>query len=137
MEKKNYQTLEHPADLKIQARGKSLKEVFSNILKAMFEACQPEIDSQSPLINRQIQIKADNIESSLIDFLSEIIYLSDVNNEAYFKVNFETLTDKELRAEIKGQKVKSFQTEIKAATWHDLEIKKENNQWQAIILFDI
>lgn len=133
---KNYEILEHPADLKVQARAKTLPDLFSNFLKAIIEICQPEIDQASPLISHQIQIKADNIESLLIDFLSEVIYLMDVNKEIYTQADL-IIKNNELKGKIKGQKVKRFQTEIKAATWHDLEIKKINNQWQAIVLFDV
>ena len=131
-----YKILEHSADLKIQARAKTLPDLFSNFLKAIAEFCQPEINQASPLISRQIQIKTNNLESLLIDFLSEVIYLMDVNKEIYTQVDL-LIKDKELKGEIKGQKVERFQTEIKAATWHDLEIKKINNQWQAIVLFDV
>ena len=137
MTKRDYELIEHTADLKIRAYGENLEEVFSNMLKGMLESCRPEVDSQSLLVSHQIQVKSKDLESLLIDFLSEVIYLSDVNNETYFEVEFEILTDKELRAEIKGRKVKSFQTEIKAATWHDLKIEKKDDLWIATVLFDI
>ncbi|MBU4370032.1 archease [Patescibacteria group bacterium] len=132
---KNYEILEHTADLKIRAYGENLEKVFSNFLKAMVEVCQPEIDSSS-LISRKIQIKAESLESLLIDFLSEIIYLMDVNKEIYTRAEL-MIKGNKLKGEIKGQKVKRFQTEIKAATWHDLKIEKKDNLWTATVLFDI
>lgn len=79
----------------------------------------------------------ENFESMLVDFLSEVLYLSDVKNEAYFEVDFKKLTSSKLEATLKGQKVKNFEKEIKAVTWHDLEIKKISDGWQAIVVFDI
>lgn len=132
---KKYQILEHPADLKIKAYGKDLSELFDNILKAIFEATSPKLLNKK--IKTEIKVKSENLENLLVDFLSELIYQMDLNNSIYLKSNFKKLTEKELVGEFFGQKVKNFQTEIKAVTWHDLEIKKENNFWQATIIFDI
>lgn len=132
-----YEILEHTADLKIRAYGKDLTELFSNILKGMFEVCEPEIIDKSIIVAHEIKIQSQNLESLLVDFLSEVLYLSDVNNEAYFEAEFEKLTDKELIGKIRGNKIKSFKEEIKAVTWHDLKVEKKDSQWQATVLFDI
>lgn len=134
---KKYEILEHTADLKIRAFGKSQAEVFSNILKGMFETIKPQEVSDGQEIVRDIKIKSQDIESLLVDFLSEALYLSDVNNEAYFTAKFKKLTNKELEGEIQGIKIEKFEKEIKAVTWHNLEIKKEKDLWQATVLFDI
>jgi len=74
----------------------------------------------------------------LVDFLSEVLYQTQVNKEIYNKVEFKKLTDTELEAEIFGQKVEGFGEDIKAATYHNLEIKqKERGGWEAIVLFDV
>ncbi len=136
MAKRNYEVLEHPADLKIRAYGHDLKEVFSNMLRGMFETCRPELVDQKPVI-RNIQIKAGDLESLLMDFLSRALYLSDINNEIYQSVDFEAMTGRELRGKIKGWKFKKLQTEIKAVTWYDIKIEKKDNLWMATVLFDI
>ena len=133
---KSYEILEHTADLKIRTYGKNPAELFSNMLKGMFESTHPEI-IKGKLVIRKIQIKSSNLESLLVDFLSEALYLSDVRKETYLEVEFEILTEGELIGTLRGQKIKNLQTEIKAVTWHDLEVKKEKNQWQATVLFDI
>jgi len=135
--KLDYEILDHPADLKIRAYGDNLPELFLNMFKGMFESCRPIIEDKSPIITRKIEIKASDLESLLINFLSEALYLSDVNNETYFKVNFKKLDKGGLMAEIKGRKVKKINLEIKAVTWHDLKIDKKDNLWQATVLFDI
>ncbi len=132
---RNYEILEHTADLKIRAYGKNLEEIFSNMLQGMFESCQPEMENREPVI-RDVRVKSENLESLLIDFLSEAVYLSDTNNEAYFSADL-TIGDNKLKGKIQGKKVKRFQIEIKAVTWHDLEIKKVGDQWQAVVLFDV
>lgn len=132
-----YEILEHTADLKIRAYGKNLPELFSNMLKGMFEVCEPVIDDKLSIITHEIKIQSQNLESLLVDFLSEALYLSDTNNEVYFEVEFKKMTEQELIGKLKGNKIKGLKEEIKAVTWHDLKIEKINNKWQATVLFDI
>jgi SHS2 domain-containing protein len=134
---RDYKVLEHTADLKIRAYGKDLPELFSNMLKGMFEACEPIISNQSSIVSREVKIQSPNLESLLVDFLSEALYLSDVNDEIYFQAEFEKLTENELIGKLKGHKIKGLKEEIKAVTWHDLKIERRNNHWEAVVLFDI
>ncbi len=133
---KEYEILEHPADLKIKAFGKTKEELFSNLLKGMFLGAGVKIEDQKK-ISRKIKIKSADEQSLLVDFLSEALAESDMNDEAYFEVEFEKLTGTELVGKILGSPVKSFSTEIKAVTYHGLEIKKISSGWEATVLFDI
>jgi len=137
---KPYQVLEHVTDLEIRAFGKTKEELFSNILKGMFESIKPKIKlktkNQKPKI-KEIKIQSTDEESLLVDFLSEALAQSDINNEAYFEAKFDKLTDKELEGKIFGWPVESFAIEIKAVTYHGLYIKKMEGGWEAKVLFDI
>ena len=77
-------------------------------------------------------------ETLLVDFLSDCLYLSDVHNEAYFKAQFKKLTETELDATIVGVPVDGFEVvEIKAVTYHDLQIEQIEGALRATIVFDI
>ena len=43
---KPYEILEHPADLKIRAFGKTKEELFLNMLKGMTDSLKPEMDER-------------------------------------------------------------------------------------------
>jgi len=86
---------------------------------------------------RKIKIKSADEQSLLVDFLSEALTLSDINNEVYFEVRFKNLAETELEAEIFGQPIQRFDLEIKAVTYHGLESKKVGDHWEATVLFDI
>ena len=134
---KKYEILEHKADLKIRAFGKTKETLFLNMLLGMSESQKPEVKSKEK-IKRQVKIKSLDLMALLVDFLSEALYLSQVNREVYFEATFKKFTDTEIEAELIGQKVKSFGEDIKAATHHNLEIKQTKNKiWRAIVLFDI
>jgi len=151
-----YEILEHRADLKIRAFGRTKEELFSNMLKGMISGLRPEIlkqpygESQATAEAeiKNIEIKSPNLESLLVDFLSEVLYLTQVNKEIYTDIKFKKLTDPstdstssrqaELKGEIVGRKVQRFGEDIKAVTYHELKIgQKEDGVWEAIVLFDI
>ncbi len=89
-----YKILEHTADLKIRIYGKTLEELFNNILTAIAEVTKPVLAGpEAP--SKKIKIEAENLENLLIDFLSEVIYESDLNNAVYTKIKFKKLTTKE------------------------------------------
>jgi len=134
---KKYEILEHKADLKIKAFGKTKEELFKNMLLGMVKSQKPEIKDKEKT-KREIKIKSVDLATLLVDFLNEILYLNQVNKEIYFKVKFEKFTNNEIKAELTGQRVKRFGEDIKAATYHNLEIKQNKNKnWEGIVLFDI
>jgi SHS2 domain-containing protein len=133
---KPYEILEHPADLKIRAFGKTKEELFFNALKGMTESLRPEMGEI--IAKRTIKISSPDLGALLIDFLSEVLYLIQTNKEIYTTINFKKLTDTELEGELIGRETKRFGEDIKAATYHNLDIhQKEDETWEATVLFDI
>ena len=134
---KKFEILEHKADLKIRAFGKTKAELFLNMLLGMIESQKPEI-KENQKIKREIKIKSLDIEALLVDFLSEVLYLTQVNREIYNDIKFTKFTDTELEGELIGQKIERFGEDIKGVTYHDLDIdQKENSVWKATVLFDV
>lgn len=145
---KEFELVPNTADLKIRAYGINLEELFKNALKGMFASIKPrspQIHYQHDIINiskytveHKIAVQSDNQEQLLVDFLSEALYLSDINNEAYFDAKFNALEDKYLEAIIFGVKITGFElSEIKAVTYHDLEVEQIDSLLVATLVFDI
>ena len=135
---KKYEILEHKADLKIKVKGSSKEELFLNALLGMEEGLRPETKETKEKIKREIKIKSIDLPALLVDFLNEALYLIQVHKEIYTQVKFIKFSDKELEAELFSQKVERFGEDIKAVTYHDLDIyQKEDGTWEAVVLFDI
>jgi len=134
---RKFEVLEHKADLKIRALGKDKKELFLNMLQAMAENQRAEIKSKKEM-KRKIQIKSLDFTTLLVDFLSEALYLSQVKKEVYFNAEFTRFADTEIEGKLIGQKVERFGEDIKAVTYHDLDIhRRKDGTWEATVLFDI
>ena len=136
MQAKKFEILEHTADLRIRAFGKDKKQVFENLMLGMQASLRPKIISRR--VKTKIEIKSEDLEFLLVDFLSEINYLNEVNNEIYQKIIFDKFLDTELEAELFGKRAVRFGLQIKGVTFHNLDIhQSQNGSWQATILFDI
>ena len=135
---KKFEILEHKADLKIRAFGKRKDELFLNTMLGMSESMIPEIKQPIEKREKEVKIKSLDFPSLLVDFLNEVLYLTQVNKEIYHDAKFTKFTDNELEVELQGNKVKGFGEDIKAATYHNLDIHQtENGTWEATVLFDV
>jgi SHS2 domain-containing protein len=139
---KKYEILEHKADLKIRAFGKDLEELFLNTMIGMFESAKYEPAfaeaTAGKEIKKEIKVSSLDLPSLLVDFLSEVLYLSEVNKEVYNRIGFKKFSDKRIEGILLGKKLKRIGVVIKGVTYHDLEIKQnKDGGWEATILFDI
>jgi len=133
---KKFEILEHRADLKIRAFGKTKAELFLNMLLGMSESQKAEVLPTK--VKKAIKIKSLDLSALLVDFLSEVLYLTQVNREIYNDVKFTKFTDTKIEGELIGQKIERFGEDIKAATYHDLDVhQKEDGTLEATVLFDI
>ena len=133
-----YEILEHKADLKIRAFGKTKEELFLNMMIGMNENMKPEIKEPIEKTKREIKIESPDLDSLLVDFLSEVLYLIQVNKEIYNNIEFKKFTDTEIEAELFGQKAERFGEDIKAVTYHQLDVcQTKGGTWEARVLFDI
>ena len=135
---KKYEILEHVSDLKIRTFGKNKKELFENALVGMRAVLRPQVQSPKSKVQNKIKVSSLDLNALLVDFLSEVLYLSQVNKEVYDDIKFSKFSDTELEGELFGNKVESFGEDIKAVTYHGLEIKKnKEGLWKGTVLFDI
>jgi len=135
---RSYKILPHPADVKVQAFGKTKEELFLNAMIGMMEILKPKIKSPKSKIKSKIAVESIDLDSLLVDFLNEVLYLSQVNKEVYNDIKFRKFTDKRLEGELTGNKIELFGEDIKAVTYHGLEIKKnKKGLWEVTVLFDI
>jgi len=135
---KKFEILPHIADFKIKSFGKTKEGLFLNSLLGMIEGLKPEIKKPKNEIKRKIKIKSPDSAALLVDFLNEVLYLTQTEKAIFKNIEFEKFSETELKAQLFGQKVKRFNEDIKAVTYHSLDIhQKENKTWEATVLFDI
>jgi len=140
---KEFEILEHTADIGIEAYGKNKREVFINVAKGMFKIIAGENKNLKENFYDKIKLEADNLEGLLFAWLNELLYIGETKLVILDKFEIKDLSNNRIVAEVKGMKINrlgcKIEKEIKAATYHRLEIKKdkESGLWRAQIIFDI
>ncbi|MEM2918652.1 MAG: archease [Candidatus Altiarchaeota archaeon] len=143
MYKEHFEFLEHTADLKFIAYGKTLDELFQNSAMAIFYAMLENIDLVSIKIKKEIELKSESIEILLHDFLSELLFIFETSSLILkkFEVKISQNGEYYLKASVFGEKFDRkkhrVSTEVKAITYHDLFVKKTEKGWMAQVVCDI
>lgn len=138
---KRFEFLEHTADSKFKAYGDTLEEGFENAALATFET-MIDTSKVKGTTTREINLKAKEKEDLLYQWISELIYLFSANNIVFskFEVKITKNDEYNLKGTVYGEKIDLsrhiLETEVKAITYHNLEIKK-NKQYEIIALLDI
>jgi SHS2 domain-containing protein len=75
-------------------------------------------------------------ETLLVDFLSELLFLTESEGLAFdeFSLRFES---NRLIADVTGANLKSLAKEIKAVTYHNINIRDTGKDLKVIIVFDV
>jgi len=136
---KDFEFIDHTADVGIIAYGTGISQAFSNAARALFSLIT-ELDSIKEVLYRDIELTAPDKESLLVEWLNELIYLFDTENIIFKRFDVTVLNDGRLRARGYGEKVDSLRhrlkTGVKAATYHMLKVNKGNG-YRVQVIFDI
>jgi len=134
----SFKILPHPADVKLQITASTKEELFQGALAGMASIIDAELSKKAPIVKENIEVHSLDLDMLLVDFLNEILTKSDIYNCVFDKIKIEKLTSDSLRGTIEGRKMKEFSEEIKAVTYHGLEIKQDKSgNCEVTILFDI
>lgn len=134
---KKFVFLEHTADIKFQAFGKTQEQCFENSASAILD-----ILVKKPIKNVQIKkifISGEDKESLLYNFLEEILFLIDSENFLIAEIKNLQIKNNSLSADLMGDSSKNytFETNIKAITYNDMFVKKEEDLWTAQVVVDV
>lgn len=134
---KKIEFLEHTADVKFQAWGKTLEEVFSNCAIAVSKTlCKGLIKRKKTF---KLKAYGQDNEALLYNFLEELLYLFDTEQFIVGRVTEIKITGKKLTAKVVGDSSENYEMRnyIKSPTYNDMFIKKEQNRWVAQVVLDV
>jgi SHS2 domain-containing protein len=132
----HFEELEHTADLALKVHGHSLEEIFINAARGLF-SLMADLENLAPSVSREVHLEAPDRESLLVDWLNELLYLHEVEEEIYTRFDIETLSSTALSATVRGTKTEASKLTIKAATFHELEIRETDDGYLTTVVFDV
>ncbi len=132
--------IEHTADAGIVVHAGDMRQLFERAAWGMF-ALITEPESVRSQQRARIELEAGDRGSLMVQWLSELNFRHATEGMVFGEFNIEQLTDERLLATIKGERIDParhrIHTEIKAVTYHGLEIVQDEDGWRAQIIFDL
>jgi SHS2 domain-containing protein len=133
-----FKFLEHTADIKFQAFGKNVEEVFENSALAFKEAVcgKMKIKEEKEKI---IKVSGRDFESLMYLFLEKILYLLEAENLLISNIKEIEIKNFKLKAKIVGDSAKNykFTDSVKAVTYNEMFIKKQKDKWISQVVLDV
>lgn len=137
---KNYELLEHTADISIKVKAKDLEGLFRQSALAMFDIIARKLKNRIKS-QREIKIRqrADDLDELFVNWLNELLSLSSAKGLIFTDFKFKELKENLIEAIAVAESIEHYKpnSEIKAATYHELKIEKNKSGWQAQVIFDV
>jgi SHS2 domain-containing protein len=132
--------LDHTADGGILVQAPDLKELFARAAWGMFSLVT-DVDTIRPVERSRFRIEAGDLSALMVSWLSELNYRHVTEHRLFGKFSIIEIGEKWLFAEVEGERLdptrhKIF-TEIKAVTFHDLRVERDDRGWKTQIIFDL
>jgi len=132
------------ADIAFEAAGRDLPELFTSAADATMNVMIENLDTIEPRETRRIELKNDEIDMLLFDFLQEFIYFKDAER-LLLRVREMRMEEEEgsysLKATTAGEPLDAGRhqqrADVKAVTLHDFRVEKSDDGWEAAVLLDI
>lgn len=135
-----FEIIDHTADIGVIVHGRTLKDLFSNAAAALFSLIA-DLDRIRTIDLRTVKIGAPDRESLLVRWLNELIYLWDTEHMLFRRFHILRLSSKHLEAQCSGEELDlsrhRVHRDIKAATYHMLQITRNKRGYQTRVIFDI
>lgn len=132
-----FEYLDHTADVKIRASGKSFADACSHAARATTNLLT-DVNLIKPNKQHSVLVKGGNKDQLLVDFLNELIYLKDTSGFVVCSAML-SQNDKGLVGTLYGDDIANYERsgDIKAATLHELKIEEKDGVTVLEFILDI
>ncbi|MDP7198275.1 MAG: archease [Candidatus Woesearchaeota archaeon] len=132
-----FEFLEHTADVKFKCYGKTLAEVFENVVRALSHHMNRG-EAVKTTKTKELKVEGTDHQNLLYNFIDEVLYLLDAENFLVAEATV-TIEGNKLKATIKGDDSKVYDNldHIKAATYAEMYVKETSEGWEARAVVDV
>jgi SHS2 domain-containing protein len=131
-----FEEIDHTADLSIKIWGESIESLFLAALNGLYHIAGVAFEDKPKPGIQHHHFEESDLESLLVSFLSELNYRMQFEYQYIKIINFE-IEQFSMNIHFQIFQVVEFQKEIKAVTFHNLEIVRTEHGYSAIVVFDV
>lgn len=130
--------LAHTSEIGLRARARTLGELFACLGRAMIALTGAQADARAEVMTLEVDAGATDVESLLVNWLNEMLYLHEVTGIVPQEVTVQAITPQSIQTLVAGRKASEpAELQIKAVTYHQLSVIQEAGEWKAEVFFDI
>jgi SHS2 domain-containing protein len=126
----------HTADWELEVWAPDLPSLLEQAARGMY-AISGVVLQPGAIKEYRITLHADDPESLLVRFLSELLWLEQDQHLAFDEIAVQTDADYNLEAELHGSIISLLDKEIKAVTYHNLAVQSSPAGLHVNIVFDV
>jgi SHS2 domain-containing protein len=127
---------EHTGELKLRIEAPSLPELFAEAGRALAEAMGAS-EGGGPAMEKRIELEASDREALLVDWLNELVFLSEAEKVIFREFRVELPSEGRLMASASGPRFERLRNPVKAATYHGLAISAVAEGFVATVVLDV
>jgi SHS2 domain-containing protein len=134
-----FREVSHIADWEIEVWAPDLAALFEQAALGMYALSGTNL-YPDPRITRNIELVADDTESLLVKFLTELLFQGEQFGLAFDGFDLQVVDSQDnahLRAKLHGAPMTEQTKEIKAVTYHNLAIQSSQRGLVVRIVFDV
>ena len=132
----SFEEIEHTADWAYRVRGKNLGELFIQAAWGLYALVEMQL-APAPQTTRLIQLKGIDRESLLVAWLNELLYFHESEGLGFEGLEIEHLDEISLQAKVTGAPTQQWLKDIKAVTYHNLEICETESGLEVTLVLDV
>lgn len=130
-----FREIEHTADWALEVWAADLEMLFAQAAAGMYWLMQTSL-SGGPRVERALELEAPDVETLLVSFLSDLLYLGETEGLAFDQFDVH-LHERSLHALVHGAPAAEHHKEIKAVTFHNLAVRRREDGFFVTIVFDV
>ena len=130
-----FEEIPHTADWSIRVWADDFAGLLAESARGMNWLSGVEF-ANKPRVKKTFEAHEPDRESLLVAFLSELVYYAEQENLGFDNFEIQTKNDR-LKVEMQGALLQSLSKNIKAVTWHKLEIRESARGLEVEIVFDV
>ncbi len=135
-----YALIDHTADLGIRVEGANPGDLFQGMAMAMLDQ-MAELDALDGVEEMEISVAGEDLPDLMVNWLRELLYLWFGEEKLVKKVEALSISEHRLSARVAVDSYDparhTIKKEIKAATYHQLQVKEGPSGWEASVIFDL
>lgn len=133
-----FELIEHTADVGVRAEAETLEGCFAEATLGMLSVAGVYRPAAGEIL--EIEAEGRDLEATLVEWLSEILYLYDARDAVVTAIRLDQVTPAAARGAVSlapraDEEIEG--TQVKAVTFHRIRVDRTDGGWECEVYLDV